>query len=498
MKRKCFLIITAVIFFGNISSCSFETYGYDFNKRKNADLDIYLNPNYWKQQALNDIIPFWEKTRDKKNGGYFTDVMFDGTVDPEIGKYPRMLSRIVYGFSTAYLLSGDDKYLEYAGYGLDYLTNYGWDRVNGGWHEYIHTNNTISNVLNKNLFDETYGNLGPTIYYFVTGDKNALSYVEKTHYLIDNRAWDTNRGGYYAMVSTNWMKTSFEKSFNSQIDTCTAYLIYYYLATRDNRLLIDLTNVANVVINHMIDPETGFVGERFGENWFSVESNLIVGHNLKTGWVLMRIYWLTGNTNYANAALGIADVQLKRFWDKRYWGWIYQFISTRPEFTWDYKDWWTQTEGNFLMLNLYHLTANQEYLQKFKETAYFWDTYMLDHKYKDVNSTARDGESSATQPKGNLYKSAYHTMEHAPFNYLYLSFYVRKTDAEIYFRLSTDRAGEKHYVKPVEDRNVILKKVEIDGKEWKNFNAKECYITLPKGVNMKVKVVLSAILAPHS
>ena len=490
MKIKYFLLIAAVFLYNLLVACSYDTYGYDFNKRYKANLDIYLDPNYWKNQALNDIIPFWEKTRDTTNGGYFTDVMFDGTVDPETGKYPRMISRIVYGFSIAYLLSGDDKYLEYAGYGLDYLTNYGWDKVNGGWHEYLYTNNTFSNVLDKNLFDETYGNLGPTIYYFATGDKNALSYAEKTHFLIRNRAWDSNHGGYYWGVSTNWMKTSFNKSFNAELDTCTAYLIYYYLATKNPRLLKDLTNITELVVKHMIDPDTGYVGETFREDWLSIETNLVVGHNLKTGWVLMRTYWLTGNTNYSEAAKRIANVQLKSFWDKKYWGWFYQFVETIPTLTQDYKDWWTQTEGNFLMLNLYHLTTNQEYLQKFKETAYFWDTYMLDRKYKEVGSTARNGERSSTEPKGYLYKSAYHTMEHALFNYLYLSFYIQKKDAELYFRLNTDREGEKHYVKPLEDKQVILKKVEINGKEWKDFNTKECYVTLPKGLNMKVKVIL--------
>jgi hypothetical protein len=90
--------------------------------------------------------------------------------------------------------------------------------------------------------------------------------------------------------------------------------------------------------------------------------------------------------------------------------------------------------------------------------------------------------------KADPYKSAYHSMEHALTNYLYLNLYKDHTDAELYFRLSADAAGEKHYVNLLEDPSVIIKSVEIDGKEWADFKADEGYVTLPAGRNMKVKV----------
>src|SRR5690242_12596422 len=93
--------------------------------QEKSNLDKYLTGDYWKQQALTEIIPFWIPTIDKKGGGFFTNINQDGSVN-QIGlKYPRMISRLVFGFSTAYLLTGDEKYLVYAKHGLNYLQKYG-------------------------------------------------------------------------------------------------------------------------------------------------------------------------------------------------------------------------------------------------------------------------------------------------------------------------------------------------------------------------------------
>jgi|GEM_PF-3847003 hypothetical protein len=95
---------------------------------------------------------------------------------------------------------------------------------------------------------------------------------------------------------------------------------------------------------------------------------------------------------------------------------------------------------------------------------------------------------SSLRSKGDSYKSAYHSMEHALFNYLYLALYVNKTKAALYFNLTADTAGEKHYVNILENKAVIISSVEINGAAWNDFKSDEGYVILPEGKNMKVKV----------
>src|SRR5450759_4695091 len=187
MKNALHKIIPILAFLAIISSFA--------SPARAATADV-TSPAYWQSQAINDLIPFWEKTMDKENGGFFTDVEEDGTVSPSSNKYTRMNSRVVYGFCAAYMLSGDDKYLEYASHGMDFLASYCRDKQNSGWHTNVGESNEPDSGY-KNLFDETYGNLWPVIYSLVTRYKTALSVLKKTHDLMQTKALDPEYGGYY-------------------------------------------------------------------------------------------------------------------------------------------------------------------------------------------------------------------------------------------------------------------------------------------------------------
>ncbi len=453
--------------------------------------------DYWRDQALLEIIPFWIPTVDHKNGGYFTDVQNDGTIGKNPLKYPRMVSRLVYGFSTAYLLSGDPQYLDLAKHGLDYLRDFGWDHQYGGWYTELDADNRPT-VATKDLFDQTYGNLGPVFYFYVTGDRDALQWVEKTHQLLKTKAWDRQFGGYYALVNRDWTVTETDKSFNSQVDTATAYLIYDYLVTRDPALLEDLKAIGGVIMRHMYDPKTGYIREQFDRQWNFIDNYLghdqiDVGHNLKTAWVLLRLYQLTGQTQYLEFAQKIAATMTATAWDKRYYGWYFSKNVHRPAQGPNEKSkcWWTQTEGNFMMLNLYRITKDRQYLDYFQKTSAFWDRHLVDHVHKEVYSyVSESGQPRPNSLKGNLYKSGYHSMEHALMNYLYTRLYVQRGTADLYFRLSTATDGVKHYVTIIEDPKVFIAKVTIDGKPWQDYDENRGYIVLPKGEALKVKVTL--------
>jgi mannose/cellobiose epimerase-like protein (N-acyl-D-glucosamine 2-epimerase family) len=487
MQHKRFGLILVLLFFvASIQSFSFA--------QDEMNQERYLTGEYWKNQALTEMIPFWPSTIDEKNGGFFTKICREGSIAPSDLKYPRMISRLVFGFSTAFLLSGDERYLEYAKHGLTYLQQYGWDHQYGGWYSELKDNSP--NISTKDLFDETYGNLGPVFYYYVTGDEQALDLVKKTHRLITEKAWDKQYGGYFGIVNRDWSVTESYKTFNSEIDTATAYLIYYYLCTKDPGLLEDLKNIGNVAIDHMYDPQTGYIRELFTRKWVYLDSYLgpnqiDIGHNLKTAWVLLRLYRLTGEKRYYIYARKIADLMMEAAWDKDNFGWYFSKNVNLPvqTDTEKRKCWWTQEEGNVMLLNLFGLEKDQRYLDYFQKSTSFWDAHMIDHRYKEVFAYTTAEGIPFPGLKGDLYKSAYHTMENALMNYLYTQLYVHKQTAELYFNLSAASNGIRHYVKIVESPDVIIKNVEINDKVWQNFNAKEGYVDLPQGKNMKVKVV---------
>lgn len=492
MKKRIWMVLWVLL----VGLVSFEYAESEINYGQ------YLGGDYWRRQALEDIIPFWANTLDKKEGGYFTDVGGAGAVGANPLKYPRMVSRLVFGYSVAYLLSGDEKYLFLAKHGMDYLEKYGWDSKYGGWFVELNAENRPTAPV-KVLFDETYGNVGPIFYYYATGNREALNFVTQTHRLIKEKAWDSEYQGYYGWLERDWSVSNTEKSFNSQIDTATAYLIYYYLNVKTPGLLNDLREIGNVAIERMYDSNTGYIRENYRREWNYLDSYLgdpdqiDIGHNLKTAWVLLRLYQLTGEEKYYDVARKLSAKLLETSWDNQYGGWfftknVYQPARNDNE---RLKCWWTQTEGSFMLLNMYNITKDPLYLDYFKKNAYFWDRFMVDHQCKEVYPYVFDSGTpdARSNYKGDLYKSAYHSMENALMNYLYLQLYVQHQTAELHFLLSTSKNGTKHYVKIIEDPDVIIKDVKINGRAWKRFNPREGYLLLPKGDKLKVQVVLGVV-----
>jgi hypothetical protein len=202
------------------------------------------------------------------------------------------------------------------------------------------------------------------------------------------------------------------------------------------------------------------------------------------------MYYLTGNQKYLEAAQKIGEGQIKYTWDKKNHGWFYRFERKSPLTIDDSKDWWTQEEGNNLMIYLYHNTGDKKYLEKFRQSATFWDKYFVDKKYGECYQTLLADGTPKDRVKGTMFKSAYHSMEQTLFLYLYLSLYINKGEATLYFNLSSDSENEKHYVSLLEDPAVFINNVEINEKNWTNFDRNKCFISLPARKNQKVKVVL--------
>ena len=69
--------------------------------------------------------------------------------------------------------------------------------------------------------------------------------------------------------------------------------------------------------------------------------------------------------------------------------------------------------------------------------------------------------------------AAYHEMEHGLLNYLYLNLYVDKTPATLFFRISNNDSGRKHYVTLLDDLSLGIKQVKINGSAWNDFNGED-------------------------
>ena len=459
----------------------------------------FMDGEYWRDQVLGDLMPYWfEHVRDEEHGAFYMNLSRQWQPEPPWGKIPAMISRQIFSFSTAYLLSGEDKYLQVARKAVDYLLEYGWDKEYGGWFSSISQTGEPMGT-DKVAPPQLYSNVGLTQYVLATGDKEALSHVLQSVEILKTNAHDEQFDGYYVGLNRDLSVCSFTKTKHSHYGQ-GSLMPNLILATRDADVLRFSEHLADLSIERMLDPETGWMlgyPTAFDREWnytpYMEEGKeaIYLGASSTAALFFLRLYHLSGKDSYLLAGKALGDKLCRHGWDAEGGGWhtlAEKALPHKPfpdQMVW----WWIQIYGSFVQLQLYHLTQEEQYLERFRKAELFYDRYFVDHEYGGVFlGVTPDGSLVGDGQKAEPWQTSYHEIEHGFLNYLYLNLYVNKRPVALHFKL--DGPG-KHFVSPVDDPSVRISEVRINGKKWTDFDARERSVTLPDGKGLKVEVTLA-------
>ncbi len=462
-----------------------------------------LSGNHWKDQALNEIMPYWTKNgQDIKYGAFFTNL--DSLWQPfgSSDKYPSMISRHLFSYSVSYLLSGNEKDLKIAEELVKWLLNHAWDKEYGGWFDTMDKNGNPVETT-KTTFVQVYAITGLTMYYFVTHDSTVLSYIEKSNSLLESKVWDPLYGGYYDVMNRDWSIKISNKSFSSQITPVSGYLIYLYCATRDAQYLDQIEKIVKITTARMVDKESGWVLESFDKNWLYLagkpdQTEVNIGHNIEEAWMSLRTYYLTGKPQYLKSA---TDINAKI----AEWGvlknrevWLTNTARKTPAEHSPDTYWWVQAYGNMFNLYWYHNGGEPKYLDRFQKGATFWDNCFIDKKRGDNFFSTDTAGIVRDATKATRFKTSYHSMEHCLLNYLCLNYWVNNQPVEFHFRINSSHPNELLYPVLLEDKNIIISKVILKSKDHKTLQFEDQVIHLPELQNAELIVTLINQIAPKN
>ena len=251
------------------------------------------------------------------------------------------LSRLIYGLSSAYLLTGGERYLSAARAGVQYqretfrsLTSdgkhcfwaFGKRKTEYSYQLYIRSLNEDDKDTIP-LYEQIYALAGLAQYYRITLDWEVLDDIKRTVRTFNDLFVDPNSeyghnayGDYFShldYVTLNWDSPALgnnqaRKNWNSIGDHIPAYLINVILALEplpltdhgyeEIRKFLDncqkiLKTTSTIIVDKFpdSDPNVPFVNERFfrdwkpDHNWRWQQNRAVVGHNLKIAWNLTRI-----------------------------------------------------------------------------------------------------------------------------------------------------------------------------------------------------------------
>lgn len=456
--------------------------------------DPQMDGDFWKTQAIDDIIIPWTQNGLNTETNTFPTYM-DREWKPfrSTSQNPGMVSRHIFSYSTAYLLTGEDKYLDLATQIVEYMIEYGWDSEYGLWYNEIdEEGNPVD--FDKGMFMQLYAVTGLAMYYVITHDETVLEYIQESIELLNTHAHDEQYGGYINALNRNLTVKDPSKRATPQLAPLSGYLAYLYPVTKNDQYLNEMTDGVDLILDKMISPEEQWLMGSFDEQWqVNIEQSdkINVGHNLEIVWTLLRLHLLTGNESYKEKALEIYPQLYEVTFNEETGAWHHNFSMANNAEKADSTPWWVQAYGNMLELYLYRITEDQIHLDRFQQGADFWNNYFIDKEYGAAYLSVRiDGEIENGN-KAVRSKTSYHSMEHGLLNYLYLNLWVQNKPVTLNFKIKSSEEGERLYPNLVEDPEVKISSVTVNGSEWNQFNPEEGYITLPELRNGSVQVQLS-------
>jgi mannose/cellobiose epimerase-like protein (N-acyl-D-glucosamine 2-epimerase family) len=447
------------------------------------------------------------------------------------------ISRLVYGFASAYLMTGDDRYLEGAEKGTEYLREhmrfYDTDENIVYWYHGIEVSGKRETKIFASEFgddyyaipayEQIYALAGPIQTYRITGDPRILRDAEMTVDLFDRFFLDRDAGGYFSHLDPITLDPRSEslganqgkKNWNSVGDHAPAYLINLWLATGEDRYARMLEYTFDTIARRFPNyDESPFVQEKFFEDWSPDRTHMwqqnrgVIGHNLKIAWNLMRMYALKPKPEYENLARKIGAVMPAIGGDRQRGGW-YDVMEREcaPGQQWhrfafhDRKAWWQQEQGILAYLILNGVLGDQDYLRLARESASFYNAFFLDHDdgavYFNVLANGIPYLVGTERFKGSHSMSGYHSFELCYLAQTYTNLLITKQPLDLYFKpLPESFKRNTLRVQPdiLPPGRVRLASVWIDGKPYTNFDAQALTVKLPDTKQrVQVKARLEAV-----
>jgi len=494
MNRK--FAITKVLFYLALSNLVFGQYELKSKYLINPDLNIGY---------VDSCAAFWLNSYDETNGGFYTNVSKVGNVITNWGTNKDMItqSRNAYGLTRAYMLTGNNIYLDYAEKALDFMNSSAWDSINGGWYNSINKFGQPINITeDKTAFKQHYALLG--ISAFAEAKKDSLAGVrfEDLWGINEVNLWDPNEDsyGYYDKGNYNWTQLS-GKSFNATVDALTTHLFSLYLKetneniyTQNIQFVVD--NILGNLIPSMDNQAIGFA-EEYNTDW-SIKSNetmTIMGHLLKTAWCLGRAYYIDNDPVFIAGAEKIIDDILLKGYDHQNGGPYKDYNRVTGEMLmWGNPDtakaWWQMEQAVLAGLIMFDITKNDKYLQMADETLDFFMKYFVDHTYGEVyENRTKYGEETWGEHKGNGFKAGYHSIELGYYTYLYAKLFLHNESITLYYNIEP---GEGRII-PLNPLlmnldHLFISSVELDGVTFANFSRERRELIVDENIGGEFKV----------
>ncbi len=253
-----------------------------------------MEAKVFQEHLEKDLIPFWNRMRDDKNGGFYGYADPDGRPDEKSVKGVILNSRILWFYSSAYQLLHKPILLKMADHAYRFLTDFCIDSQYGGVYWSVNYDGTICDDT-KHTYNQAFAIYALSAYYQASRKKEALHFAYGLYRTIEEKCRDKN--GYLEAFKRDFTPASNEKlSENGVLAERTMNTLLHVLEAYSELYKADtfyevgdsIRSILRIFESKIYDPEKQICDVFFDIDYRSLIDLESFGHDIETSWLIDR------------------------------------------------------------------------------------------------------------------------------------------------------------------------------------------------------------------
>ncbi len=371
----------------------------------------------FRDHLKNELIPFWNKLRDEENGGFYGYVGADLSVDKQADKGVILNSRILWFYSSSYLLLKDAEMLEMAGHAFSFLKEKCLDSEYGGVYWSMKYDGTPSDDT-KHTYNQAFAIYALNAYYNASGDREAMDLAYRLYDIIEDTCRD--EGGYLEAFLRDFRPDSNEKlsengviaerTMNTLLHVLEAYT-ELYRTDRDSRVGAAIKRILNQFIDDVYNPGQGILNVFFDRDFNSIIDLESYGHDIEASWLIDRGCDVLGDEELTARIRPVTRILAETAYKNAYDSQLHALYNEREGEAVDrQKVWWVQAETIIGFYNAWQNNPELTYLRQAASDIWqFVQDNIIDRRCGEwIENLLPDGSVDNHRGIVHLWKCPYH------------------------------------------------------------------------------------------
>lgn len=370
----------------------------------------------FQKELFSNILPYWFRL--KPDRSFVTALSNQNEPIPGTPLGLVMVSRLLWTYSRAYRLFGDESYAEMANHARNVMIDQFEDYENGGYFWSLDEAGTPLNT-DKLCYGQAFSIYAFSEHFEATGNQDSLDRALSLFRILEEKAWDFEKDGYLESFNSDWtplekMKLGAEdlhapKTMNNHLHLIEAFANLHRIApSKETKETCRKT--LRVIADRIILPDTPRFGLFYDMDWNLLDPVVSPGHDIEGSWLLWESAEIVGDhdleAEFKTLSLGMAELVLQTGIDPQDHGIYNEFHLEHPSS--QTKDWWPQAEGVVGFYNAYQLSGDVRFLEASKKTWNYIQNVFIDQEHGEWIWGVNANGEPLNKEKAGPWKSAYH------------------------------------------------------------------------------------------